>query len=351
MDRRSSPAKTGQDANALAKEVNVLLKLVADKSGKYKQLSVELVKAAQEDVSTSFASMLKRRPSGKTCQACYAEAICVMLKVLADKCGKEMLTHDQYKQLSDELAQTAFDEMKNVMESLANGKQMVTAVEMRELILATKDEIAKKGLAVAFEFSAMPEREKALGRHIAGDESLITRVPQWPKNKDELFQGYNDTWDCFKCANGPRKVTRTQWKVVRAQVCNGIFYPIEPALDLANDSANYEVTNVKLELGHGLHISGNRVKALPKAKNEMQNIFESLMTKSGKNLDMMTVKELKEVLQTTKFEMTKMGLTERYISLISSDVRKLQEHIQDIAEDTPLTQVPSMMWPRRDLDD
>ncbi len=349
MDRRSSPAKTGQDANALAKEVNVLLKLVADKSGKYKQLSVELVKAAQEDVSASFASMLKRRPSGKTGLACYAEAIHVMLKVLAGKSEKQMLTHDQYKQLSDELAQTAFDEMKNVMESLANGKQMVTAVEMRELILATKDEIAKKGLAVAFEFSAMPEREKALGRHIAGDESLITRVPQWPKNKDELFHGYNDTWDCFKCANGPRKVTRTQWKVARAQVCNGIFYPIESASDLANDLADYEVTNIKLDLGHGLHISGNHAE--PKAKNEMQNIFESLMTKSGKKLDMMTVKELKEVLQTTKFEMTKMGLTERYISLISSDVRKLEQHIKDIAEDTPLTQVPSLMWPRRDLDD
>jgi hypothetical protein len=36
---------------------------------------------------------------------------------------------------------------------------------------------------------------------------MITRVPKWPKNKDELVTGFNDTWDCFNCAHMPRKVT------------------------------------------------------------------------------------------------------------------------------------------------
>jgi hypothetical protein len=55
---------------------------------------------------------------------------------------------------------------------------------------------------------------------------MITRVPKWPKNKDELVTGFNDTWDCFNCAHMPRKVTRNEWKVARVQVRNGIFYPI-----------------------------------------------------------------------------------------------------------------------------
>ena len=55
---------------------------------------------------------------------------------------------------------------------------------------------------------------------------MITRVPKWPKNKDELVTGFNDTWDCFNCAHMPRKVTRKEWKVARVQVRNGIFYPI-----------------------------------------------------------------------------------------------------------------------------
>ncbi len=73
MPRRSSPARTGQaanaeenTANAFAKEVNVLLKLLADKSGKYKQLSVELVKALKlccfiKALSTLFISFSAHR--------------------------------------------------------------------------------------------------------------------------------------------------------------------------------------------------------------------------------------------------------------------------------------------------
>ena len=307
------------------------------KSGKYKQLSVELAKAAEEDVSTSFASMLPRRPptSAKTTQAIYAEVVYVMLKVLGNTSGKKMLTHDQYKQLSADLAQTAVDEVKNVMQSLTNGKEMATVDELKELTLATKDEMVKKGLAMAYKLSNLPEMEKILDRHIAGDESLITRLPKWPKKKDELFKGYNDTWDCFKCANGPRKVTRKEWKVARAQVCAGIFYPIESDWDVAN----YEVTNVKLAFGRGVHLSGNHVKASSNAKIEMQNILQSVMAKSGKKIDMMTVKDLKEMLQEAKVEMTKLGLTETYMS---SDAHKMEKHIHDIAEDTPLTQVPSM---------
>jgi hypothetical protein len=340
MPRRSSPAKTEQvasvkenSANAFAKEVNVLLKLHADKSGNYKQLCVDLDKATQEDVSTSFASILKRRPSSKTGQGWYAEAIYAMLKVLANKSGKELMTNYEYKQLSTELAQTAHEEMKNVMESIANGEELMDAVGLKKYTLAIKDKMVKKGLAMAYEFSALPEREKYLDRHIAGDESLITRVPKWPNNKDELFQNYNDTWDCFKCAHSSRHVTRKEWKVARAQVRNGIFYPIEPA------STNCEVTNVKMELGNGIYISGNHVKVSSKARIEMQNIFESLMVKSGKKLDMMTVKEFKEVLQATKVEMTKLGLNEVYIY---SGCREIEKHIHDIADDTPLKHVPSM---------
>ena len=333
----AAQAAKAAEHNAFAKEVNVLLKLLDDKSGKYKQLSVELAKAAEEDVSTSFSSMLPRRPptSAKTTQAIYAEAVYVMLKVLAKKSGKEMLTHDQYKQLSADLAQTASDEMKNVMQSLTNGKEMATVDELKELTLATKDEMVKKGLAMAYKLSNLPDMEKNLDRQIAGDESLITRVPKWPQKKDELFKGYNDTWECFKCANGPRKVTRKEWKVARAQVCNGIFYPIESPWDVAN----YEVTNIKLEFGRGVHLSGNHVKASSNAKIEMQNILQSVMAKSGKKMDMMTVKDLKEMLQEAKVEMTKLGLTETYMS---SDAHKMEKHIHDIAEDTPLTQVPSM---------
>ena len=49
---------------------------------------------------------------------------------------------------------------------------------------------------------------------------MITRVPKWPKNKDELVTGFNDTWDCFNCAHMPRKVTRKEWKVARVHVRN-----------------------------------------------------------------------------------------------------------------------------------
>ncbi len=171
--------------------------------------------------------MLNRRPSSKNNQGIYAEAIYVMLKLLANKSGKELMTNNEYKKLSHELAQTGVDERTNVMLSLANGKEVMTLEELKELTLATKDEMVKKGLVMAYEFSALPEMEKDLDRHIAGDECTITSVPKWPKKKDELLKGYNDTWDCFNYAHMPRKVTRTAWKVARVQVHNGIFYPIE----------------------------------------------------------------------------------------------------------------------------
>jgi hypothetical protein len=346
MPRRSSAARTGQaadaeqiTANAFAKEVNVLLKLLAEKYAKYKQLSVELIKAAQEDVSTSFASMLKRRPSAKTGQSCYAEAIYAMLKVLANKSGKELMTNKEYKQLSVELAQTACDEIQNVMVSLANGKELMTTVGIKELTLATKDEIAKKGLTVAYEFSALPARVKALDRYIAGDESVITRVPKWPKNKDELFEVYNDTWDCFECAHAPRKVTRKEWKVARAQVRHGIFYPIEPPLDMAK----YEAANHKVQLTPNFHLIGGGVTASYKAKAEtklLRKFIEAHIDESFKEWGTMTVKDMKIALQRTKDEMVKNGRVE---SFISTGGPKIEEMLDRIPEDTLIQELSDQL--------
>ena len=217
------------NAFAIAKEVNVLLKLLADKSGKYKQLSVELAKAAEEDVSTSFGSMISRHPTPK--KNVYAEIIYIMLKVLANKSGKEMMNNKEYKQLSNELVETACDERQNIMVSLAKGKQFMDVVELKELTVETKDELLQKGLVMAYEFSLMDKVEKHLDRYIAGDgDDMIIQVPKWPENKDKLVTGYNDTWSCFNLANVGRKVTRKEWKVARVQVRNGIFYPIEPCI-------------------------------------------------------------------------------------------------------------------------
>ena len=217
------------NAFAIAKEVNVLLKLLADKSGKYKQLSVELAKAAEEDVSTSFGSMLSKYKKPK--KNVYASIIYIMLKVLASKSGKEMMNNKEYKQLSHELVETASDEREKIMLSLTKGEKFMEVVELKELIVATKDELLQKGLVMAYEFSSMDRTEKDLDRYIAGDgDDMIEKVPQWPKNKDELITDYNDTWQCFHLANIGRKVTRKEWKVARVQVRNGIFYPIESCI-------------------------------------------------------------------------------------------------------------------------
>jgi hypothetical protein len=125
-------------------------------------------------------------------------------------------------------AQDKYAGMANlVMQALANGNEISTPVEMKELCQATKNEMTRRGMAAAYMSSAIPDMEKAADRLIAEDESRISRMPKWPKNKDELVTGYNDTYDCFNCAHMPRKVSRTEWKVARFQVRNGIFYPIE----------------------------------------------------------------------------------------------------------------------------
>ena len=118
--------------------------------------------------------------------------------------------------------------MFNVMKALADksGKQFMTAVELKELMQATKVEMNKLGQSESLVPSNFCEMDNVLDRLIAGDESMITRVPKWPKNKDELLTDYNDTWDCFNCAHMPRQVTRKEWKLARVQVRNGIFYPI-----------------------------------------------------------------------------------------------------------------------------
>jgi hypothetical protein len=118
--------------------------------------------------------------------------------------------------------------MKNVMKALVDksGKQFMTAVELKELMQAAKVEMNKLGQTEYLVSTDFREIEKVLDRNIAGDESMITRVPKWPKNKDELITDYNDTWNCFHCAHMPRNVTRKEWKLARVQVRNGIFYPI-----------------------------------------------------------------------------------------------------------------------------
>ena len=118
--------------------------------------------------------------------------------------------------------------MKNVMKALVDksGKQFMTAVELKELMQATKIEMNKLGQGESLVSSDFCQAESVLDRLIAGDESMITRVPKWPKTKDKLVTGFNDTWDCFNCAHMPRKVTRKEWKLARVQVRNGIFYPI-----------------------------------------------------------------------------------------------------------------------------
>jgi len=118
--------------------------------------------------------------------------------------------------------------LKNVMTSLAekSGKPFMTAVELQELMQAAKVEMNKLGRGESLVSSNFCEAANVLDRLIAGDESMITRVPKWPKTKDKLVTDYNDTWDCFNCAHMPRKVTRKEWKLARVQVRNGIFYPI-----------------------------------------------------------------------------------------------------------------------------
>ena len=177
--------------------------------------------------------MPRRSASAKTGQATFAEGINGMLKSLTDKSEKEKIAGVDLKKLSVEIAKAAKAEMKNVMESLANGKEFMTVVELKELCQKTKDEMVKKGMAGAYMFSCFPRVEKDLDRYITGDDLYITGdefmipgVPIWPKNKDELVKDYNDTWKCFDCAHMPRKVTRKEWKVARVQVRNGIFYPI-----------------------------------------------------------------------------------------------------------------------------
>ena len=118
--------------------------------------------------------------------------------------------------------------LMNVMTSLVekSGKQFMTVVELKQLMQATKVEMNELGQTEYLVSTDFREIEKVLDRNIAGDESMITRVPKWPKNKDELVTGFNDTWDCFNCAHMPRKVTRKEWKLARVQVRNGIFDPI-----------------------------------------------------------------------------------------------------------------------------
>jgi hypothetical protein len=170
--------------------------------------------------------MPRRSASAQTGQAAFTEGINVMLKSLTDKSGKEKIVGVELKKFSVELAKAAKAEMKNVMESLANGNEFMTLVELKELCQTTKDEMTKKGMAGVYMFSCFPRVEKDLDRFITGDEFMIPRVPIWPKNKDELVKDYNDTWKCFDCTHIPRKVTRKEWKVARVQVRNGIFYPI-----------------------------------------------------------------------------------------------------------------------------
>ena len=118
--------------------------------------------------------------------------------------------------------------LRNVMTSLAekSGKQFMTTVELKELMQAAKVEMNKLGQTEYLVSSNFCEADNVLDRIITGDESMIMRVPKWPKNKDELITGFNDTWDCFNCAHMPRKVTRKEWKVARVHVRNGIFDPI-----------------------------------------------------------------------------------------------------------------------------
>ena len=118
--------------------------------------------------------------------------------------------------------------LKNVMTSLVekSGKQIMTAVELQELMQAAKVEMNKLGQGESLVSSNFCEMDNVLDRIIAGDKSMIMHVPKWPKNKDELITDYNDTWNCFHCAHMPRNVTRKEWKVARVQVRNGIFYPI-----------------------------------------------------------------------------------------------------------------------------
>ena len=118
--------------------------------------------------------------------------------------------------------------LRNVMTSLAekSGKQFMTAVELKELMQAAKVEMNKLGQGEYLVPSNFCKADNVLDRIITGDESMIMRVPKWPKHKDELMTDFNDTWDCFNCAHMPRKVTRKEWKVARVQVHNGIFHPI-----------------------------------------------------------------------------------------------------------------------------
>jgi hypothetical protein len=131
-----------------------------------------------------------------------------------------MPRHDNQSEMNEVLM--------NVMTSLADksGKQFMTAVELREMMQATAVEMNKLGYGNSPAPSMFCHVESVLDRFIAGDESMLERVPKWPKNKDELVTGYNDTWHSFHCAHMPRKVTRKEWKLARVQVRNGIFYPI-----------------------------------------------------------------------------------------------------------------------------
>ncbi len=134
--------------------------------------------------------------------------------------NSKMSRHDKKSETDETL--------KNVMKALPDksGKQFMTAVELKEFIQATKVEMIKLGHSESLVPSSFCEMDKVLDRLISRDESMITRVSKWPKNKDELLTDYNDTWDYFNCAHMPHQVTRKEWKLARVQVRNGIFYPI-----------------------------------------------------------------------------------------------------------------------------
>ena len=59
------------------------------------------------------------------------------------------------------------------MQALANGKEVTTLVELKELCQATKNVMTRRGMAGGYMASAMPDLEKAVDRLIAEDESKI----------------------------------------------------------------------------------------------------------------------------------------------------------------------------------
>ena len=108
--------------------------------------------------------------------------------------------------------------------------QSMTAVELKEFIRAKIVELNELHHG---KYIVPSDLDIVVERLVAGDEcmqakvrSWLMRVPQWPKNTDELVIDVNDTWYSFSCAHKPGKTTRRKWLRARAQVRSGIFEPI-----------------------------------------------------------------------------------------------------------------------------